>query len=71
MGVDIFFALSSFLITWLLLEERATSRRIGMPAFYARRSLRLISALVDTCAFVLLAGAIGAVEHSQASTVGE
>jgi len=40
-GVDIFFALSGFLITTLMLEESPFSR----PAFYVRRAFRLLPSL--------------------------
>lgn len=44
-GVDLFFALSGFLITSLLLEEHAATGRIRLLAFYRRRALRLFPAL--------------------------
>src|SRR2546430_10459082 len=40
-GVDIFFVLSGFLITALLLQEADETGRISFPAFYIRRTLRL------------------------------
>jgi peptidoglycan/LPS O-acetylase OafA/YrhL len=40
-GVDLFFALSSFLITSLLLRERDASGTIDVTAFYMRRILRI------------------------------
>ncbi len=46
LGVDIFFVLSGFLITTLLLEERASTGTIHLLAFYGRRALRLFPALV-------------------------
>ncbi|MBA2496432.1 MAG: acyltransferase [Acidimicrobiia bacterium] len=45
-GVDLFFALSGFLITTLLIEERTTTGGTGLRAFYRRRALRLVPALV-------------------------
>ena len=43
--MDLFFVLSGFLITTLLLEERAATGRISLKAFYARRARRLLPAL--------------------------
>lgn len=59
-GVDIFFVLSGFLITSLLLQEHAAWRTIDFRAFYVRRALRLGPPMVLTLAgcaiYLLLAG---------------
>jgi peptidoglycan/LPS O-acetylase OafA/YrhL len=56
LGVDLFFVLSGFLITTLLLEEHARSSRINIRAFYLRRARRLLPALfVMLAPFLLLA----------------
>lgn len=44
MGVDVFFVLSGFLITRLLLDEWHATGGISLPRFYARRALRLLPA---------------------------
>jgi peptidoglycan/LPS O-acetylase OafA/YrhL len=46
LGVMLFFVLSGFLITGLLYRERATTERIGLGRFYARRVLRLAPAML-------------------------
>jgi peptidoglycan/LPS O-acetylase OafA/YrhL len=46
LGVDIFFVLSGFLITSLLLEEWARKDSISLKDFYIRRGLRLGPALI-------------------------
>jgi peptidoglycan/LPS O-acetylase OafA/YrhL len=40
-GVDVFFVLSAYLITELLLREKDTLGRLNVPAFYLRRVLRI------------------------------
>ncbi len=51
-GVDVFFVLSGFLITSLLLDEQRATRRIDLRSFYIRRIRRLLPALVATLAIV-------------------
>jgi len=43
-GVDVFFVLSGFLITGLLVREQATTGAISMARFYARRARRILPA---------------------------
>ena len=44
-GVDVFFVLSGYLITWLLVAEAATHGRVDLLRFYARRARRLLPAV--------------------------
>ncbi|MFC5502810.1 acyltransferase family protein [Lysinimonas soli] len=46
LGVDMFFVVSGFLITSLLLREHADTGRVALGAFWARRARRLLPALV-------------------------
>lgn len=46
LGVEIFFVLSGFLITTLLLEERVATGTISFTRFYRRRAARLMPGLV-------------------------
>jgi peptidoglycan/LPS O-acetylase OafA/YrhL len=46
LGVGLFFALSGYLITSLLLEERERNGSVSLRRFYLRRAARLIPALV-------------------------
>lgn len=41
LGVNVFFVLSGFLITFLLMEERVLRGRIDVPRFWLRRILRI------------------------------
>jgi peptidoglycan/LPS O-acetylase OafA/YrhL len=55
MGVDVFFALSGFLITTLLLEERFRTGSVDLRAFYIRRARRLLPALFPVLLFTAFA----------------
>ncbi|WP_158220919.1 acyltransferase [Kineosporia sp. R_H_3] len=59
-GVDLFFVLSGFLITTLLMREHARTRRIAIADFYVRRAARLYPALlVMVVACIPFAGYLG------------
>ncbi len=61
-GVDVFFVISGYLITGLLLREHARSGRISLRDFYARRVRRLMPAAVlvlavtNVAAYLLFTG---------------
>jgi peptidoglycan/LPS O-acetylase OafA/YrhL len=50
LGVDVFFVLSGFLITSLLLQELERTGRVSFRQFYLRRARRLLPALLATLA---------------------
>src|SRR6187402_1366941 len=60
LGVDVFFVISGFLITGLLLRERDATGRIHFGGFWGRRARRLLPALalllLACCAAALALG---------------
>jgi len=54
-GVDIFFVISGFLITGVLLREHLETGRVSLSGFYARRIRRLLPAAAAVLAVTLLA----------------
>ena len=57
-GVDVFFVLSGFLITGLIVHELLDTGRVSLVAFYARRARRLLPAAAVALAVTLVASAI-------------
>ena len=55
-GVDLFFVLSGFLITTLLLEEHDRSGHVSLRAFYIRRARRLLPALGAVLVLIAVVG---------------
>ena len=65
LGVSVFFTLSGFLITSLLLEERATTGRIAVREFYVRRMRRLLPASLLCLAGIAVLAAVGVVAERE------
>lgn len=71
LGVDVFFVLSGFLITGLLLKEHRRSGRISLTGFWGARARRLFPALaVMLVAVALVAASMPALEQQTVFTQG-
>ncbi len=72
-GVDVFFVLSGFLITSLVLGEHERTGAVSLPRFYARRALRLYPALAAAClgvvALAVVSGRLGGVGPAAAASL--
>lgn len=70
-GVDLFFVLSGFLITTLLLDERAVTGAISLRGFYRRRGWRLLPALASLLVvFMTVETARGEIAAGARATLG-
>jgi peptidoglycan/LPS O-acetylase OafA/YrhL len=57
-GVDVFYVVSGFLITGLIVRELRTTGRVDLVAFYARRARRLLPAALVVIALTVIASAM-------------
>jgi peptidoglycan/LPS O-acetylase OafA/YrhL len=67
LGVDVFFVISGYLITSLLLSEFRKEGRVDLVAFWLRRARRLLPAVGVLIAVVMVAGAF--LDFGQISTL--
>lgn len=61
LGVNVFFVLSGFLITYLLRREYQKNGRISLRGFYARRVLRIFPALYTYLLTIAILSAVGVI----------
>ncbi|MFO0723332.1 MAG: acyltransferase [Myxococcota bacterium] len=59
LGVRVFFVISGFLITTLLIQEQRRTQRISIKDFYIRRVYRIFPAFYAFLAVLLLLGSLG------------
>ena len=67
-GVDVFFVISGFLITGLLLKDAATNRQVRFSRFYARRAARILPA-ATTVILVTAVASLMILHFAQARSV--
>ncbi|MCH7231436.1 acyltransferase [Glycomyces sp. L485] len=70
-GVDVFFVISGFLITSLLLRELAGTGRISVAGFYARRATRLLPMAATVTVATLVASWLWLAPTRFASIAGD
>ena len=70
-GVSVFFTLSGFLITSLVLTEKVRTGSVSPLAFWARRARRLIPASLAALLLALLVTAVAIPVAQRASAVGD
>jgi peptidoglycan/LPS O-acetylase OafA/YrhL len=60
-AVDLFFILSGFLITVILLQEHESTGRISLRHFWQRRNVRLLPALLSVCGLIAAVAVVNAI----------
>ena len=69
LGVSIFFVISGFLITSLLLQEERKRGSISLRGFYLRRAFRILPPLYFYIGIVVLLGAVGRLDLNRSDIV--
>lgn len=69
-GVDVFFVLSGFLITQLLLRERHETGRVSVRRFYVRRTVRLLPPLLIALGLAGVLARVPDVDSADGTGVG-
>ena len=69
-GVRLFFVLSGFLITSLLIKERSKNGRVSLKRFYLRRTIRIFPAFYLYIAVVALVALLGYLKISRYEFLG-
>jgi peptidoglycan/LPS O-acetylase OafA/YrhL len=67
LGVSVFFTLSGYLITRLLLDEGIRTAMLDLPSFWARRLRRLLPAALAAIALVLVLSVVASLQVDPAS----
>lgn len=70
LGVYLFFAISGFIITLLMLRERQRRGRVSLKAFWQRRALRILPPFAAACGGIALAAAAGLIDWHWQSFLG-
>jgi peptidoglycan/LPS O-acetylase OafA/YrhL len=68
-SVQVFFVISGYIITTLLLNEERSRGRITIPAFYVRRVCRIIPPLIVLFATIMTARSLGLITLDDASLI--
>jgi peptidoglycan/LPS O-acetylase OafA/YrhL len=70
LGVFLFFTISGFIITLLMLRERRRRGRIGLAAFWQRRAWRILPPFAAACAGIGACAALGLMQWHWQSFLG-
>jgi len=66
-GVEVFFVVSGYLITSLLIDEREKNRRVSLEQFWKRRARRLLPALVTMLTVVAVWAALAGTDEQRST----